>query len=210
VLPCRFAEILDRAQWRSQELPPENAGVKRLAVVVRVMTNAERPDDVRSTDFGSRIKRSRTTKQSRTALSARTRRGFLAALGVAGVGSLAGCLESTDGGPYGGYLAAANEFEETVDHTGNSEVTVNVGGGSGLAFVPAAVEVSPGTTVVWEWTGRGGRHNVVDEDGAFESEYYVSEGQTFEHTFEDSGVVKYYCAPHKSSGMLGVVEVVEQ
>ncbi len=144
---------------------------------------------------------------------AETRRQFLGSVGAGGVGltavvSLAGCLESTSGGAYDGYLGSANEFEEVVDRTGQSTVEVAVGGGDGLAFVPAAVEVSTGTTVVWRWTGRGGRHNVAAESGAFESEYYVAEGQTFERTFSEAGVVKYYCAPHRAAGMLGVVEVV--
>lgn len=138
-----------------------------------------------------------------------TRRSALAA-GVGVVAGLAGCLESTDEGPYGGYLATANNFESVVDRTGKSEVTVKVGAGErALAFGPAAVRVSPGTTVVWEWTGKGGRHNVVAQDGAFESPLYVGVGRTFEQTFEETGVVKYLCEPHEEQGMLGVVEVVE-
>jgi halocyanin-like protein len=140
---------------------------------------------------------------------ARTRRGLLAALGVGAVGGLAGCLESTSGGPYGGYLGTANGFESVTDRTGESSVTVKVGAGNGLAFAPAAVKVSPGTTIVWEWTGLGGRHNVASDEVDFDSPYYVGEGQTFEWTFEETGVVKYYCSPHRASGMLGVVEVVE-
>ncbi|MFB6178027.1 MAG: halocyanin domain-containing protein [Halobaculum sp.] len=138
-----------------------------------------------------------------------TRRGLLSAVGVGAVGAVSGCLESTDSGPYGGYLSTANGFESVVDRTGQSSVTVRVGAGEGLAFAPAAVKVSPGTTVVWKWTGLGGRHNVASEEAGFSSPYYVGEGQTFERTFAETGVVKYHCVPHKSAGMLGVVEVVE-
>jgi halocyanin-like protein len=137
------------------------------------------------------------------------RRRFLAAAASAGVVGLAGCLKSTDSGPYDGYLARANEFDEPIDRTGQSEVPVTVGGGEGLAFVPAAVQVSPGTTVVWKWTGKGGRHNVVAESGDYESEFYAAEGQTFAREFPDPTVSKYFCQPHRASGMLGVVEVVE-
>ena len=77
-----------------------------------------------------------------------------------------------------------------------------------FAFAPAAVRVSPGTTVVWEWTGNGGTHNVVNrEDGLFESELTVSEGHTFEYTFEESGEYRYVCIPHETLGMVGVVVV---
>lgn len=136
-----------------------------------------------------------------------TRRRLLAAGVVTG---LAGCLESNSGGPYDGYLSAAKGFESVMDQTGTDEVTVQVGAGEqGLAFDPAAVRVSPGTTVVWEWTGKGGRHNVVEQEGSFKSPYYVGPGRTFEQTFDEATVVKYLCEPHESQGMLGVVEVVE-
>ncbi|PSP91806.1 halocyanin domain-containing protein, partial [Halobacteriales archaeon QS_4_66_20] len=58
-----------------------------------------------------------------------------------------------------------------------------------------------------EWTGEGGGHNVVDEDGKFESEIVSEGGHTFEYTFEESGTTRYYCAPHKASGMKGAVVV---
>lgn len=135
-----------------------------------------------------------------------TRRRLLAALSVAV--PAAGCLESTNEGPYGGYLADANGFDGAADHTGQDTVAVTVGAGQGLAFAPAAVRVSVGTTVRWEWTGRGGRHNVASEDGTLSSDYYVTEGKTYEHTFEETGVVQYYCSPHRGAGMLGVVEIV--
>ncbi|MFC7137307.1 halocyanin domain-containing protein [Halobaculum litoreum] len=143
-----------------------------------------------------------------------TRRRLLAAVGAGGVAALAGCSgggAETDSGPYNGYLADAAGFDgEAVDRTGNAEVTVAVGTGDGFAFDPVAVRVSPGTTVVWEWTGMGSRHNVVAEDGGFESNYYASEGQTFSHEFREPGVTKYYCTPHRNLGMVGVVEVAEE
>jgi halocyanin-like protein len=89
-------------------------------------------------------------------------------------------------------------------------VTVTVGAqgnGGYLAFDPAAVRVSSGTTVTWEWTGQGGSHNVVAEDGSFESELVAEEGHTFSHTFEESGAYRYYCQPHETLGMNGAVVV---
>ena len=106
------------------------------------------------------------------------------------------------------YLGDANNYEGSVeDLTGEDSVTVQVGAGNGLAFGPAAIQVDPGTTVTWEWTGEGGGHNVVDEDGKFESEIVSEGGHTFEYTFEESGTTLYYCAPHKGSGMKGAVVV---
>ena len=134
----------------------------------------------------------------------------------AGAGSVtAASEEGGDGGggggespDFGGHLDGANNFDGSVtDATGQDEVTVDVGAGDGLAFGPAAVHVDNGATVVWEWTGEGGSHNVVHEGGNFESELTAEEGFTFEQTFEEDGVYNYYCQPHKSLGMKGSVVV---
>jgi len=147
-----------------------------------------------------------------------TRRRLLATAGAGLAATLAGCAGGDGGGSdgngddtYGGYLSDATGFDGSVaDRTGDDEVTVAVGvGDSGYGFDPVAVRVSPDTAVVWEWTGAGSRHNVVDEDGAFESEYYASEGATFSRDVSEPGVTRYYCTPHRNLGMKGVVEVVE-
>jgi len=147
---------------------------------------------------------------------------------TAAAGALAGCSTSTsgdgdDGGESGGdggdtgtvpsavsdYLSDANGFDGSItDETGSDSARVMVGAGSdGLAFDPTAVRVSSGTTVTWEWTGEATPHNVVDEDGEFESELLSEEGATFEHTFEESGSYRYYCGPHQNLGMLGAIVV---
>jgi halocyanin-like protein len=111
---------------------------------------------------------------------------------------------------FGGYLDSANNYNgNVVDATGQSEASVAVGAGDGLAFGPPAVHVDNGATVRWEWTGEGGAHNVVAEDGTFDSGSPMSSG-TFEYTFESDGIYNYYCAPHKAIGMLGAVVVGNQ
>lgn len=132
----------------------------------------------------------------------------LTASGVAA--GLAGCAGGSDTpSPYDGWLDGANNFAAVVDRTGTATTTIEVGAPSPYAFNPAAVQVSSDTTVTWEWTGRGSSHNVVDNDGAFESDYYLEAGSTFEYTVTEPGVYKYYCTPHQTQGMLGVIEVVE-
>ncbi|MFA1611179.1 halocyanin domain-containing protein [Halobellus rubicundus] len=113
---------------------------------------------------------------------------------------------------FDGYLSETSNYDGVVDRTGQSEVTVDVGveaNGAYYGYGPAAIRVSTGTTVVWEWTGRGSLHNVVAEDGSFESEQTQEEGFTFSQTFEEAGTVKYYCTPHETLGMKGVVVVEE-
>jgi halocyanin-like protein len=113
------------------------------------------------------------------------------------------------GGPpdFGGYLDDANNYSSVSDQRGSNNVLVEVGAGSnGLAFGPAAVHVDNGATVTWEWTGEGGAHNVVSEDGVFESGSPQESG-TYEYTFEEDGIYNYYCSPHKGQGMKGSVVV---
>lgn len=89
--------------------------------------------------------------------------------------------------------------------TGENAVTVEVGaeGNNGSnAFEPAAVEITPGTTVSWKWVD--GYHNVVARTGRFSSGE-PEQNAAFEHTFETPGTVLYYCEPHESIGMKGAV-----
>lgn len=151
-----------------------------------------------------------------------SRRQFLGQFGlVTTAAGVAGCLGgggATSDGTTGetpsveSYLARVKNYDGSpVDRTGRNRVTVTVGArgnGGYLAFSPAAVAITPGTTVVWEWTGKGGQHNVVAEHGAgFESALVAAAGHTFEHAFETSGPVLYYCTPHARLGMKGAVLV---
>lgn len=145
--------------------------------------------------------------------NAYTRRGLLRTAG----GATAAVALASATGPaaaqtdFGGWLSDVGNYDGTVvDATGQDEVTVEVGvqaNGGAFGFGPAAVQVDPGTTVVWEWTGKGVPHNVVDEAGNFESELISEAGATYEQTFDAAGVVKYYCTPHRGLGMKGVVVV---
>ncbi|MFB6244683.1 MAG: halocyanin domain-containing protein [Halobaculum sp.] len=150
-------------------------------------------------------------------------------VGAAGiVGGLAGCSGGSGGaattadstptstavgassGSFDGWLSGVENFDSVRDETGSDAVTVDVGvqnGSGAYGFGPAAIRISTGTTVTFEWTGRGASHNVVARDGAFESELTAEDGHTFEHTFESSGTVKYYCQPHRALEMKGVVVV---
>jgi len=103
-----------------------------------------------------------------------------------------------------------DNYDGVVDETGSDAVTVMVGSeanGGNFGFDPVAVKVSSGTTVTWEWTGKGSTHNVVADDGSFESDLTSETGFTFEQTFDSVGEYKYFCEPHKSMGMKGVVVV---
>ncbi|WP_255151774.1 halocyanin domain-containing protein [Halorarius halobius] len=134
----------------------------------------------------------------------------LVAAGATGVAGTTGTAVAQSGEDLSAWFSNVSNFAGVVDERGKARVTVAVGAdgnGGGFAFGPAAVRVDPGTTVVWEWTGAGGAHNVVSEDGAFESELVDDTGHTFEHGFESDGVALYACSPHKAMGMKGAVVV---
>ena len=134
--------------------------------------------------------------------------GAAATATAAGTAGFAGSASAASG--LDAWFENTSNYDGVVDETGESEVTIEVGaaGNQGnFAFGPAAVRVDPGTTVVWKWTGKGSAHNVVAEDGSFESEMTGEAGHTFEQTFDEEGVTKYACTPHKTMGMKGAVLV---
>lgn len=111
------------------------------------------------------------------------------------------------------YLAEAKGYDGSVrDMTGKDTVEISVGaGGTGFAFDPAAVRVSPGTTVRWTWSGEGGAHNVISKgSGPLDSGQPQTGGSvTYEETLDQPGTYRYYCEPHRTLGMKGAVVVAD-
>ncbi|MFB6301753.1 MAG: halocyanin domain-containing protein [Haloferacaceae archaeon] len=142
------------------------------------------------------------------------RRDFLRAAGggaAAGAATVGATGTAAAQPSFGGWMSGVGNYSEVVDKTGSGSVTIQVGAegnGGAFAFGPAAVQVDPGTKITWEWTGEGGQHNVVAQSGAdFQSQLTGEAGFTFSQTFDSEGVIKYYCQPHRSLGMKGVVVV---
>jgi len=82
-------------------------------------------------------------------------------------------------------------------------------------FSPAVVWVETGATVTWENASgshsatsyhpdTGGAMRIPQDAQPFDSEI-MSDGETFEYTFDTPGVYNYYCRPHRSLGMVGIV-----
>ena len=102
---------------------------------------------------------------------------------------------------------------ELVDETGKDEVDINFSAmleidGAPLgpfAVDPIAVDISPGTTVKWEWQGEHTLTSYFDPphegpeppaDDEFEVPGEEDELNTHEYTFNETGVYLYYCFPH--------------
>lgn len=118
-----------------------------------------------------------------------------------------------DGGDFGGWLANTKNYDGTVvDETDATSITITIGEGAGfdgnIGFSPPVVRVSPGTTITWEWTGGGVRHDV---DAVFGGASFASpvkcEGSFTWTASESSSIVKYCCNLHSSHGERGVIVV---
>jgi plastocyanin len=80
-----------------------------------------------------------------------------------------------------------------------------------LSFVPQDITVPVGTRVAW--VNDGGRHQIVADDGAFQSQPLTAAQQRFVYQFRRPGVFPYHCFFHGGAGgkgMSGVVTVVER
>ncbi len=95
---------------------------------------------------------------------------------------------------------------------------VMVGQQDALTFAPDALTVRRGDTVRWIFASDG--HNVVSgtsglPDGVFCSPSnadcsrapLLNAGATYDHTFTALGTFPYYCSPHFSFGMTGMITV---
>jgi halocyanin-like protein len=148
-----------------------------------------------------------------------TRRSALrAAAGTAALGLGVRPVAAQNGVDYGGWFGATTgaetqNFDGTVDRTGQDTVTVEVGSegnGGPYAFGPAAIRIDPGTTVTFDWVSD--THNILLEEQPSGANWQgvsaiENTGYSHEHTFETEGIYKYYCQPHLALGMKGAIVV---
>jgi plastocyanin len=66
----------------------------------------------------------------------------------------------------------------------------------GFAFDPATITVTKGTTVTW-MNMDSAEHTVVAKGNAFSSDV-LKNGQSFAHTFNETGTFEYICGKHPS------------
>lgn len=82
---------------------------------------------------------------------------------------------------------------------------------TGLRFSPDDLTIDPGTTVRWV-ASTALLHTITPNDptqqGVWARATSSSAGTVLTHTFTVSGqVYNYFCEPHQSSGMTGVIRV---
>lgn len=81
-----------------------------------------------------------------------------------------------------------------------------------LTFSPSNLTILAGDTVRWTWTG--GSHTVTSGTGAADPNVGAlfdaplnSVSTTFDYVFNTPGTYPYFCRPHESFGMTGVITV---
>ena len=115
-----------------------------------------------------------------------------------------------------GWLDGVENYDGVADQTGEGAVTIEVGvdnGGAPYGFGPAGVRIDPGTEVTFEWVSN--THNVMMESQPEGSSWtdvsdIYNEGHTETVTFDTEGIYTYFCQPHRTQGMRGVIVVGDQ
>ena len=79
-----------------------------------------------------------------------------------------------------------------------------------LRFNPESITINEGDSVNFLWSGELLPHNSVEENGIFDSgdaERDVNYTYTFD--FDQAGTYDFFCEPHQSVGMKGVITVLD-
>ena len=92
-----------------------------------------------------------------------------------------GCVKSSS--------PATTEFPPVGGDNGNQVQIAN------FSFQPSDITVKKGTTV--PWTNRDeAKHTITSDQGTELDSELVGKGETFSHTFDQTGVFPYLCTPH--------------
>ncbi|MCL5018446.1 MAG: cupredoxin family copper-binding protein [Candidatus Pacearchaeota archaeon] len=66
-----------------------------------------------------------------------------------------------------------------------------------FAFSPSSLTISVGDTVIWT-NLQGVSHTVTSDSGNELDSEFLSNGETYSHTFSTAGTFNYHCSPHSS------------
>ena len=79
-----------------------------------------------------------------------------------------------------------------------------------LRFNPESITINEGDSINFLWSGELLPHNSVEENGVFDSgdaERDVDYTYTFD--FDQAGTYNFFCEPHQSVGMKGLITVLD-
>jgi plastocyanin len=130
-------------------------------------------------------------------LDVKTNRFTAAALLLLGLAMFAAACNNDSSNPYGSSAATA---PSTPSAPAPNTVVM-----SGMAFVPATITVTVGTTVTWK-NADGVAHTSTSDTGVWDTGR-IGAGATATATFTTPGTYPYNCVYHASMGMKGTVIV---
>ena len=91
----------------------------------------------------------------------------------------------------------------------SKEYTVTVDS-TNLRFYPESLTINEGDSVRFMWGGEFLPHNSVEENGVFDSGEPEREvDYLYNFDFDQSGTYDFFCEPHQSVGMDGVITVLD-
>ena len=97
----------------------------------------------------------------------------------------------------GGVPETNNQTETPIDtgtETQTQPQTYNIEI-ENYAFSPSTLTVNVGDTIIW--TNKDStQHTVTSDSGNELNSQYLSNGNTYSHTFTQTGTYKYHCRPH--------------
>jgi plastocyanin len=115
---------------------------------------------------------------------------------------LAACGSSSGDG---GGTSACSPKGGTTSGTATQVVKINPDPNTVGKYEPAALTVTKGQTVEWDWVDNGAQHSVTSDDTTSFDSGLCSAGNKFFVTFNTAGDLKYHCTIHAS--MTGDVKV---
>ena len=79
-----------------------------------------------------------------------------------------------------------------------------------LRFNPESITINEGDSVNFLWSGELLPHNSVEENGVFDSgDAERDVNYTYTFNFDQAGTYDFFCEPHQSVGMKGVITVLD-
>lgn len=106
-------------------------------------------------------------------------------------------------------VASCSKKKSTGPGSGGPVTTKSVSIGNSF-FSPPDIQIAIGDTVTWTYAAGQITHNVVGENGLFNSGDMPQTKTVFKHVFSSIGTFRYRCTYHSTSftsGMVGSVTV---
>ena len=101
-----------------------------------------------------------------------------------------------------------NNLPSNENQISNNEIPVSMDEKvsiKGFSFSPKTITIKSGTTISWTNEDSAG-HTVTSDSGKELDSKLLSKGESYEHTFSNTGTYSYHCIPHPYMKGIIIVE----